>query len=78
MNVEGGDPACTGLEDLDQKLAGEIVATDGALVGDEQDWLGGVEVGGLRGTTTLETAAEGELGEMLGEGVDGDRNGGGG
>ena len=69
MHVDGRDPFSTWLQDLDEFLLGEIVAADGVAGGDEEDCFGGVELGGLR--NALE-AAEGELGQVLGEGVDGD------
>lgn len=74
VNIEGRNPAGTRLDDFDEKLAGEIVRTHCPLVCDEQDRLRGVEVGGLWCSTTLYTSAEGELGQMLGEGMDGDSN----
>lgn len=65
MNVEGGDPSGTRVENFNQGLAREVVGSDDALVRDEENWFGRVEVCGLRGTTALETPAEGVLSEVF-------------
>ena len=68
MHIDGRNPFSTWLQDLDEFLLGEIVAADGVAGGDEEDGFRGVELCGLR--DTLE-AAEGELGEMFRDGMDG-------
>ena len=48
VQVERGDPARAGLDDLEQLLPGEVIAADCALGRNEEDWFRGVEMGGLR------------------------------
>lgn len=69
VDVDGGDPAGAGLDDLDEFLALQIVAADHALGGDEEDRPGRME---LRGLGEAGKAAEGDLAQVFGEGVDGD------
>lgn len=67
MDVEGGDPACTRLERLDELLLREIVGADVALRGDEKDRSEGMEFDALDDTLRL---AERRLGCVLGELMD--------
>ena len=69
VHVDAGDPLGAGLQDLDEFLLGEVVAADGVAGGDEEDGLAGVELRSLRDALQ---PAEGELRQVLGDGVDGD------
>lgn len=68
VDVEGRDPASTGLDDLHELQLLEVVAADHSLRGDEEQRAGGMEVCRLGETGEF---AERNLGEMLAEGVDG-------
>ena len=68
MDVETAYPARTGLDGFQEFLFGEVVAADAALGRDEEDGFTGVE---RRGLGKAFEAAEGVLGEVFGEGVDG-------
>lgn len=69
VDVDGGDPARAGLDDLDELLALQVVAADHALGGDEEVRARRVELGRLGEAGQL---AEGHLAEVLGERVDDD------
>jgi hypothetical protein len=75
VDVDGGDPASAGLDNLEELLTDEVIETDGALGGDEQERFRGVK---LRGLWEALEATKGQLGEVFREGVDGHGGRGGG
>lgn len=76
MDVEAADPASARLKNLDESLFREIVGSDAPLISHEEDWFRGVKMRCLWGTASLQPLAKGKLGEVLGEGMDGNCSGG--